>query len=42
MAKSSLVILTLNEIEGVTALFDQIPFHAVDEYFVVDGGSTDG
>lgn len=40
--KSCLILLTLNEIEGVTALFDQIPFHTVDEYFVVDGGSTDG
>jgi glycosyltransferase involved in cell wall biosynthesis len=39
---STLVILTLNEIEGITALFDKIPFHAVDECFVVDGGSTDG
>ncbi len=42
MAKSTLVILTLNEIEGITALFDRIPFDQVDEYFVVDGGSTDG
>jgi glycosyltransferase involved in cell wall biosynthesis len=42
MSKSSLIILTLNEIEGITALFDNIPFHGVDECFVVDGGSTDG
>jgi glycosyltransferase involved in cell wall biosynthesis len=42
MPKSTLVILTLNEIEGITALFDKIPFHEVDECFVVDGGSTDG
>ncbi len=42
MAKSTLVILTLNEIEGISALFDKIPFDEVDEYFVVDGGSTDG
>lgn len=40
--RSTLVILTLNEIEGVTALFDKIPFDKVDEYFVIDGGSTDG
>ncbi len=39
---STLVILTYNEIEGITALFDRIPFDAVDEFFVVDGGSTDG
>lgn len=40
--KSSLIILTLNEIEGVRALYDRIPFDAVDECFVVDGGSVDG
>ena len=40
--KSSLIILTLNEIEGVRALYDRIPFDAVDECFVVDGGSIDG
>lgn len=38
----TLAILTLNEIEAVTHLFDQIPFVRFDEYFVVDGGSTDG
>ena len=42
MTKSSLVILTLNEIEGISELFDKIPFNEVDESFVVDGGSTDG
>ena len=40
--KSSLIILTLNEIEGVRTLYDKIPFDAVDECFVVDGGSIDG
>lgn len=40
--KSTLVILTYNEIEGVTALFNRIPLKAVDEVFVVDGGSKDG
>ncbi len=40
--KSSLIILTLNEIEGVKALYDSIPFDVVDECFVVDGGSIDG
>lgn len=40
--RSSLVILTLNEIEGISTIFDKIPFNEVDEYFVVDGGSTDG
>lgn len=40
--RSTLVILTLNELEGVTALFDRIPFTAVDDCLVVDGGSGDG
>ena len=40
--KSSLIILTLNEIEGVRTLYDRIPFDAVNECFVVDGGSIDG
>lgn len=38
----TLVLLTLNEIEGVTALHDQIPYECAEEVFVVDGGSTDG
>ncbi len=40
--KKTLVLLTLNEIEGITALFDKIPLDSADEVFVVDGGSTDG
>ncbi len=40
--KLSLVILTLNEIQGVRAIFDKIPPNEVDEVLVVDGGSTDG
>jgi len=38
----SLAVLTLNELAGVRRLFEAIPFDAVDEAFVVDGGSTDG
>lgn len=38
----SLVILTLNEIVGLQALWDSIPLNSVDEVFAVDGGSTDG
>lgn len=38
----SLAILTLDEVDGARALYDAIPFAAVDEAFVVDGGSTDG
>src|SRR3989338_8395025 len=40
--KSTLVILTRNEIEGVRTLFNKIPFDKFDECFVMDGGSTDG
>jgi glycosyltransferase involved in cell wall biosynthesis len=36
------VILTLNEIEGVTHIFPKLPLYLVDEVLVVDGGSTDG
>ena len=40
--KNTLVILTYNEIEGIKELYSKIPFDKVDEYFVIDGGSTDG
>lgn len=39
---TSLIILTLNEIVGLRALFDSIPLQRVDEVFAVDGGSNDG
>lgn len=38
----SVVVLTLNEIEGVRKIFPKLPFNFVEEIFVVDGGSTDG
>ena len=38
----SLVILTLNEIDGLRALYDRIPLSIVEEVVAVDGGSTDG
>lgn len=40
--KSTLVILTRNEITGMTALIKKIPFDLVDEAFVIDYQSTDG
>ena len=40
--KTSLIMLTYNELEGATALINRIPFDKVDEIFVVDDGSTDG
>lgn len=42
MAKSTLIILTRNEIVGLRALITKIPFASVDEYFAVDYQSTDG
>ncbi len=39
---TSLIILTRNEISGVRALLDDIPFNAVNECFAVDYNSTDG
>jgi glycosyltransferase involved in cell wall biosynthesis len=38
----TLVILTLNEIDGVTAVVPKLPLHCLDEVLAVDGGSTDG
>jgi len=40
--KSTLVILTRNEIAGMKAMIKKIPFNQVDEAFVVDYNSTDG
>src|SRR3989344_4967909 len=39
--KTTLVILTRNEITGMKALFTKIPFGKVDEALVVDYNSTD-
>ena len=40
--KTTLIILTRNEIEGVKAIVPRIPREAVDEIFAVDYRSTDG
>lgn len=40
--KGTLVLLTYDEIDGIKALFDKIPFGQVEEALAVDGGSTDG
>ena len=42
MTGITLVVLTLNEIEGLRQVFPKIPTHCVDEILAVDGGSTDG
>ena len=39
---STLVLLTLNEIDGLRHLWDQIPFDQFRTVVAVDGGSTDG
>ena len=39
---SSLIILTLNEIEGVSVIYKNIPFSEINEILVIDGGSSDG
>lgn len=42
MDKSALFISTLNEIEGLTKLFEKIPIKTFDECYALDGGSKDG
>ena len=42
MVQTTLIILTRNEITGLTSLLEKIPFRKVDEYFLVDYNSTDG
>ncbi|MCB9780421.1 MAG: glycosyltransferase [Alphaproteobacteria bacterium] len=39
---STLVLLTLNEIDGLRLLWDEIPVHRFARTVAVDGGSTDG
>jgi glycosyltransferase involved in cell wall biosynthesis len=40
--KSTLIILTKNEIVGIKRLYDKLPLNAVDEVIAIDAGSTDG
>jgi glycosyltransferase involved in cell wall biosynthesis len=42
MRNSALVLLTLNEIEGLHALWSRLPIDQFTEVFAVDGGSKDG
>jgi len=37
-----LVLLTYNEAEALPRIFDRIPRGGLDEFFAVDGGSSDG
>ena len=40
--KIGLVLLTLNEIDGLNEIWNKIPKEEFDEIFAVDGGSKDG
>jgi glycosyltransferase involved in cell wall biosynthesis len=40
--KTTLVVMTLNEIEGMKAIMPQINSKWVDQILVIDGGSNDG
>lgn len=42
MRDSAIILLTLNEIEGLRALWEQIPRAEFREVIGLDGGSTDG
>lgn len=42
MRDSALILLTLNEIEGLRALWSQLPLSEFREVVGLDGGSTDG
>ena len=42
LADTTLVLLTLNEVEGLSDCFDAIPMDRCGEVLAVDGGSTDG
>ena len=41
-SKKTLVLYTMNEIEGIKAIFDKIPIHLFDQFFVMDNHSDDG
>ena len=40
--KTSLIILTYDEIIGIEYFIKKLPLDKVDEYLAIDGGSTDG
>ena len=40
--KTTLLALTLNEIDGMKAVMPQIPTGLFDQILILDGGSTDG
>ena len=40
--KKTLVLYTMNEIQGIKSIFDKIPIHLFDQFFVMDNHSDDG
>lgn len=40
--KKTLVLYTMNEIEGIKSIFDRIPIDLFDQFFVMDNHSDDG
>ena len=40
--KVTLLVMTLNEIEGMRVIMPQIPKGVFDQILICDGGSTDG
>ena len=40
--RTTLLVLTLNEIEGMKAIMPKVDRKSVDQIIIVDGGSTDG
>ena len=40
--KKTLVLYTMNEIQGIKSIFDRIPISLFDEFFVMDNHSGDG
>ena len=42
LMKKTLVLYTMNEIEGIKGIFSKIPIHLFDQFFVMDNHSNDG
>ena len=40
--KKTLVMYTMNEIEGVKGIFEKIPIDLFDQFIVMDNHSNDG
>ena len=40
--KKTLVLYTMNEIQGIKSMFGKIPINLFDQFFVMDNHSDDG